>query len=225
MPSQSPHPATTATVWVCHLYFTSLPHFPPDGARWPGAPDRPSALLPPCPPPPSPGALPALLTPFPQGSAVARQLSWVPHRHFWFSVSLLALGPSLVARPVLVFSISGGWRHPCTLGLQLVPPPLPYVVSTGPDPCRAAGSGCLLSSRLSPENLWRPQWSADKVDLPCTALFKVCQQPPVFLRLRTGCPLHQLRPLRSPDVCPLPPGCPSGTGLVSAAVSRGLSRL
>lgn len=106
-----------------------------------------------------------------------------------------------MARPVLVFSISGGWRHPCTLGLQPVPPLLPYVVSTGPDPCRAAGSGCLLSSRLSPENLWRPQWSADKVDLPCTALFKVCQQPPVFLRLRTGCPLHQLRPLRSPDVC------------------------
>lgn len=60
---------------------------------------------------------------------MARQPSWVPHGHFWFRVSLLAPGPSWWRVPCSVFSISGGWCHPCPPR-----PPLPGVASSGPDP-------------------------------------------------------------------------------------------
>lgn len=44
---------------------------------------------------------------------MARQPPWVPHGHFWFRVSLLAPGPSWWRVACSVFSISGGWCHPC----------------------------------------------------------------------------------------------------------------
>lgn len=207
-PSQPPHPVTLQPLPgpVCRLYCASPPCLTsrPDGAR--RAPDRPSVPLPP--------RVPL----HPRHERCRPSSRPFPRRQLW-----------LVSRPGSPTGISGSvcpfWlrvlpggvsRAPCSpsqvAGATPAPHPPRYRASRAAVQTLAVQQACPLSSRLSPENLWQPRWSAGKVGLPCFASFKVRQQPPVFPRLRTSS-LHQLGPLHSPGLCcPLPPGCPSGTG-------------
>lgn len=105
-------------------------------------------------------------------------------------------------------------------------PPLPprYRVSRAALQTLAVQQACPLSSRLSPENLWQPRWSAGKVGLPCFASFEVRQQPRFpETQDKFSTPA---RPTALPWlVLPSAPRVSLRHGLLPGAVSRGLSHL